>query len=222
MPEKRKLLIVATGRAGTKWSARAWQKMGLKIGHEYVDTGGSCTRFFAVDGTNHPLFAQESPKGRMSHQGERRSDFEFEHIWHQVRHPLTCITSLSLAFPRSAFEWYARYASIDPHHPDMRYVAMQFWFEWNKLCEDYASTTYCIEDIDHFWPWMCEELDIKSDGKVPDISRTLNRSKRWSRPFVNRKAIQVAPDLTWRDLDAIDPILSDLIKVAAERYGYNL
>lgn len=220
MTEPRKLLIVATGRAGTKWSARAWQKMGLDVGHEYVGKHGSVTRFFAVDGTDHPSFPNESPKNRMAHQGERRSDFEFEHIWHQVRHPLTCITSLSLAFPRSAFEWYSRYIDINPKHPDIRFTAMQFWLKWNELCAEHATMSFQIEEIDHYWSHMCEELGVPV-CEPPSIDRTLNRSKRWSRPFVDRKAIQAAPDLTWEDLSDIDPILAIHVEQAAKAYGYS-
>ncbi len=218
-PKHRKLLIIGCARSGTKYIHKAWRAAGLDIGHEYVGADGSATRFFGVDAPEHPELPNTSPKGRKCHVGERRSDFEFEHVWHQVRDPLKCITSNTLALPRKAFAWLEDFTPIDSKHPNIRYIAMQYWFYWNRICADYATETYRIEDLDKHWRLMAYKLGVKS-GSVPDIDKQTNRSLRWARPYVDREAIKKMPDFTWTDLDNVDPILSGHIRTLAESYGY--
>lgn len=219
MPEPRKLLIVACARSGTKYIHKVMQKVGLDIGHEYTGKDGSATHFWAVDPPQCLEFPWESPKDRKAHIGERRSDFEFEHKWHQIRDPLKCITSNSLVIPRNEWQWLGQYIPIPAAKHDTKYLSMLYWLYWNAMCEDYADSSYRIEDIDHEWPLLAEMVGLKG-VPLPAVDKQMNRAKRWSKPYVDREAIKKMPDLTWAHLEAIDPILTDAIRAKADRFGY--
>lgn len=220
--QRRLLLINACARSGTKYIHKVWQSTQLDIGHEYVGRDGSVTHFFAVDAETHPVFPWESPKGRKAHVGEQRSDFEFDHIWHQVRHPLKCITSNSLVIPRNEWEWLAPHIGIDPKHPDTRFLSMVYWLKWNQLCEAASHWTYRIEDIEQLWPHMRQLLKLEAAPFPSNVSKTLNRPKRWAKPFVDREAVKSAPDLTWSQLDEVDILVAGHIRELARHYGYEV
>ncbi len=221
MPEPRKLLILACARSGTKYIHKVWKKAGLDIGHEYTGRDGSATHFWAVDAEKCLEFPWESPKDRKAHIGERRSDFTFGNTWHQIREPLACITSNSLVIPRNEWAWLRQYIPLPAGKHDTKYLSMLYWLHWNTLCEDYADTSYRIEDIEHEWPLLTNMLGM-GGVPLPNVDKQTNRAKRWSKPFVDREAIKKAPDLTWADLDAIDPILTGLIMTKADRFGYRV
>lgn len=91
--KRRPLLIVACGRSGTLYVCRLFHKIGIDLGHEHVGKFGCCSMYFVPNNSDFSIVnhGQKVP----IHRGESKQDFKFEHIWHQVRHPLPTIDSLA-------------------------------------------------------------------------------------------------------------------------------
>ncbi len=214
-PQKRKLLIIGCARSGTTYTHKAWKECGLKLGHEFVDEGGSATHWFAVDATWHSKWTDKK-----AHVGERRSDYEFEHIWHQVRAPLVTITSNFFTMTSDHRKWLHEQFPGD-FHPGLSklYFAMAYYYRWNMACEAYAQRTYRVEDLDELWGRMTKEL-LGEEKAMPELNRQMNRQMRWGKPFVDKVAIKAAPDFTWEQLEAEDLILATRIRELASRYSY--
>lgn len=220
MTEEKSLLVIGCPRAATRYTSKVWNKAGVKVGHEYTGPDGSVTHLFAVDCEEYPYWPWNPPKGKVAHVGERRSDFEFLNTWHQVREPLKSITSMSLVVSKNAWEWFSDHIPIAPKNPNKLYLSMQLWLHWNQKCEDVATWTYRVEDFEQHWPRMCTEVGIPP-CELPNVSPTTNRSKRWSKPFVDREKIKAMSDTNWAALDQQDVILADSIRQLAEHYGYS-
>lgn len=213
----RKLLIVACARSATMFIARAFCKVGLRLGHEYVGEGGCASHWFARDAAWHSVWTDKK-----AHVGERRSDYTFEFVWHQVRDPLKVITSNTYTMTRDHRRWLAEVWPQDfAKGRSKLHYAMMYWLLWNQECEAYAQRTYRVEDIDALWSELCAEVGIQSDT-VPALDRQMNRPMRWGKPFVDREKIKAAPDLTWNDLEREDAITTDRIRALAASYGYAL
>jgi len=216
---ERKLLITGCPRAGTLFAANVWRRAGLDFGHEHCRGDGSVSWFFAVDDDSYPDLPWKNPKGRCAHVGERRSDYEFANVWHQVRDPLKCITSMSLVVSREQWAWAARHIVLPDLKGDVRRLALVHWVKWNALCAERASWTYRVEDFEQHWPRMLLKLGMRP-RPIPSVRKDTHRSLRWSKPFVDREAIKKMPDLTWDELYAIDERFAELAAKAAKEYGY--
>jgi hypothetical protein len=99
------------------------------------------------------------------------------------------------------------------------YLVAKYWLKWNELCEKVAERTYRVENIDAEWPWLCSVAGVPAQP-LPEISRSTNRATRWNKPFVDKKAIQAEPDLSWDELFSIDAVLASMIASKAVEYGY--
>jgi len=218
--EKRKLCVIGCPRAGTKYTFKVWNKVGVKIGHEYTAEHGTVSHLFVVDDPlGYPPMPWSKPTGRVAHVGERRDGWEFEHVWHQIRTPLKCIGSMALVVSVRDWEWFRRHVELPGKKADKRLIALHMWVKWNRLAAENASWTYRIEDMDFLWAKMCFKLKIPRE-QIPDVSKTTHRSLRWGKPFVDREAIKKLPDPTWEDLRALDADMTDQAYAMAVKYRY--
>lgn len=219
LTKKRKLLIVACARSGTTFMQKAFQKCGFDFGHEYVGADGCVSHWFPVEANSYPAFHKLK-----AHVGEHetRSDYTFQHVLHQVRHPLGVISSNVHTMTKDHRMWLRDFGLVIPERAPKEFFAMNYWLHWNVICEEHArqhgGRTYRIEDIDEEWPSIIKLLD--SDAPLPELDRQMHRKARWAKPFIDREAVKAAPDLTWGDLDRVDSLLASAIRAKAKEYGY--
>jgi hypothetical protein len=157
LPQKR-LLVLGCPRSGTRYTARLLKTgAGLDVPHERMGQHGTVTSFFAAD----------MPSLAKPHKGVR-SDYEFEHVWHIVRHPLM--------FVRSAFAFLdtGYWETTEPHtgvHVPLRengypsedsYPALGLhWVRWNRLIETQKpEMRYRLERTKTAWPVMMDLLGL--------------------------------------------------------------
>lgn len=225
--QTRKLLILACGRSGTLYTSKVFRGVGLDLGHEKVGAYGTCSMYFVTPETN--CATVNAHQKVPIHDGENRADYEFEHVWHQVRHPLAAIDSLAKAFTRKVRVWTGeqlhfhmpgRSAELRCPLEDRLRWAMRYWIENNKRCEEQSEWTYRVEDFP--WVAMQARLCISPLYPLPVISTTTNRSLRYAfKTVVQTKDInEKMYDTTWSTLDALDAGLTLDIRILAASYGY--
>jgi hypothetical protein len=138
------------------------------------------------------------PNGLMA---ERRSAFEFDHIFHQVRHPLATIASCIEHMGRKPhfWHWTQVHTGLRLEAEGRLSYAAKFWLAWQERMEKQRPEWRFHVESD-FWPELCDRL------KMTDIPHL---------PVADRKASEHA-DLCWDDLG----VLEDPIRAVAFRYGY--
>jgi hypothetical protein len=228
--KKRKLFVAAAGRSGTQYIARVWKKLGLRIGHEYVGEDGTASSPFVSPRVMYPAVPSRAPKGRCIHIGERRGDFEFEHVFHQVRHPLKVVDSMRWTpTPRNYLDAYGIQYS---ENPVVR--AIRICWLWNKLCEAQAELRYRIEDIDEEFPRQCAQLGIEYPGSMPSVPRTANHAWRYNASDLimyretgrrvsykkRKQIIDSAPKMEWDMVMVMDREYGKRLLAMAVEYGY--
>ena len=206
---KRKLLALAVPRSGTKYISKVLQTSGVKVGHEMFKADGTVGMFFAVEDCWYPgkhWVADDEQK-------QRRSDFEFEQVWHFVRDPLKTIASLaSPVFAKHIWCWQERHTQISCGLYPKKLRAMAFWVAWNELIEDNNPDFFFrIEDIDAAWPEICERLGIENEPSVPPYPRD------YGTVYTGQQA--VVP-MTWDEMKSIDNATYLRVREMAARYGY--
>ena len=191
------LLIIGCARSGTAGIAKALQKGGLKIGHEKMKRDGISSWDLAAN-----------PKvGRSKVRPEK---FHFAHVFHQVRHPLKCISSVYTTEDQNSWDFImAHIPEIHEQDPHLVKCA-KYWYYWNLLAEENAEWTYRIEDIDYSWDEFEKRLGKKIQHialeNIPEETDTKNLHTH---------------DFTWEDLQkGLDATLYDNIRMLARKYGY--
>jgi hypothetical protein len=225
--ERRSLFVCGAPRSGTKYIAQVWQQLGLKIGHEYVDDDGTSSHYFLTTTLRYP----EKNK-RQVHVGQRPGDFEFDHVFHQVRHPVLVIDSMQWIPGHS--KMLKAYGITPPKNP-LAKVCCAYWL-FNRLCEQQpVEIRYRIEDIDQELPRLCRVLGVPAPARTPDVSRTLNHDQRYDSSFTAgfgkvvrgkiaewRRKVDNHPPITWGHIQAATPEWAPRIRSMAEQYGYDV
>ena len=219
---EKKILITGCARSGTRYISNVLRRCGVKVGHEYTDDDGSATHFFPIESDAYPFFPWEKPP--KAHVGERFSRFAFQHHWHQVREPLKVIGSCRVIVPKSEWKWLGSHFSPMKKYSgsqDRTTTSMAYWYYFNLFCEEHATWTYRIEDIDHVWVRFQTSLGIHKP--IPNTSRELNRAKRFNQPWTSKEQKEKnAENPTWDELYSLDPILTGNCQRLAVRYGYDV
>ena len=166
----------------------------MPIRHERMGASGSSSWMHVVDGPPYPWGDKF-----------RKRAFKFEHIFHQVRHPLRVIASLDTIMKPS---WKFIAQNIKLPEGSLR-RRMKFWVTWNKLCEKQATFRYRIEDINNELPKICKLLGIKQQ-EAPPIDKKVN-----TRKHVAKYAVP-----TWESLRKANAPLAAQIAEMSKRYGY--
>lgn len=195
-PKQKLLLITGCARSGSHYIAKVLINSGLYAFHEEEGPDGIVSWMHAVDSP----FAPYGPPSR---------DFEYKHIFHQVRHPLNSISSITTE-NYYAWRFICKYVpEIDINEPFLIRSA-KYWYYWNLLAEKKAELSYRIEDIENAFDQICAIINKK-----------LNRSALQSIPndFQSRHHRKY----TWQDLkNVLDSSLFKKIRNLASHYGYGL
>ncbi|MEI8124458.1 MAG: hypothetical protein WCG42_01735 [Parachlamydiaceae bacterium] len=195
------LLITGCARSGTKYIAKALTVGGLQIGHESLKKDGCASWFMNVQ-TDH------APYGRRSTE-----NIHYQHIFHQVRHPLGTISSVYSTEPPDAFSFFSEYIPEINEELDSRLVkSAKYWYYWNLKAEVQAEWRYKLEEIDLAWEEMSAKLGVPLDKRALDIvPKTTNHRDKPINKF------------TWAELKKdLPPDLFSAIQDMTLRYGYSI
>lgn len=203
--EDKLVLVLGSGRSGTMHTSRVLTKAGLDIRHEHVGKDGTASLFFNVDSDWHPM--QPWTPGKV-HVGERRSDFNFRHILHVVRHPRKVIPSMGAIFPALNYEFFEDNNIIPLGKEPQLLRCAHAYYGLNKLAEEQAEFRFQLEDFERSWPRIRKLLGL--DGvpfpNIPHANKASGFRKR--QPMV------------WSELHDMDPLLCRNIIKMAKKYGY--
>jgi len=129
-------------------------------------------------------------------------------ILHQIREPLSTISSIPKLFPRS-HEWACGFIPYKGGDSQLLRF-MKMWFHINKMVEKEAVFSYRIENLENVLDEFCKHVCIDKDdfriaaGKVSKKKNTRHRKT----PY------------TWKQLEYEDKNLTEKIIVLAKKYGY--
>jgi hypothetical protein len=225
-PRRRKLLVTGCGRSGTRYTTFVLRRMGLDVPHERLGRDGIASWTMAVDAENRPY-------------GPPSSSCGFEHVFHQVRHPLDVIRSATTFGPDS-WAFICEHTPCRPGEPALLRAA-RYWLHWTRHADLRATFTYRVEAMDEVFPELCRRLGVPCDrdalGSVPTDVNTRSRGRplhladelaerlhvRLPTAVRNRLGRGAGPErLTWDALAALEPELCDGIRERAVAYGYEV
>lgn len=180
------VLVTGCGRSGTTFIATFLAKNKLDVRHESLGKDGCASWFMATD----PSIGAQ-----------------FRHIFHQVRHPIHVIASVTTFAPTS---WAHICKSIPEIHAHDSLIvkATKYWIYWNQKAEKRAEWTYRIENLSNELNEMSRRLGVTLDRsilqKLPSDINTRNHLQ-----------------LTWGSLrkEVGDELYSQVVAMS-RKYGY--
>lgn len=189
------LLITGCGRSGTTYIAQLLTEAGLDVKHEKLEKDGCASWVMAVEDGE-------------TNNGPSRKGIHFQHIFHQVRHPLDVIASVE-TINQESWEYICKHIPLIKMSDSIIVRSAKYWIYWNLKAEKISEWSYRIEDIDTVFWEMSARLGIHLDPEaLNNIPRNTN-----TRPW-HRK-------LSWRQLrNEIGVQLFNQVVKLAVRYGY--
>ena len=162
------LLIAAFPRSGTKYTAKILQQVGLDINHEVLRADGSVSWF-------HILFDEE---------------IKYQHIFHQVRHPLDAISS-SQELDDGFIDYMGRFVLVPDKKEAPGFIRRAHaWLGWNRFISSKAEFCFRVEEMEKILP----EISYRT-GRVFSASlQGLIDFTWWDGPKEYKK-------ITWDDLE---------------------
>ena len=166
----------------------------------------------------------------------------FQHVFHQVRHPLGVIASIR-SFEQETWAFICRHIECSLDEP-VALRGARYWLQWNELAERAAQWRYRIEDIDSVLDEFCGRIGAPYDPavlfRVPrDVNTRVNgrffhRTEELferlrldmpgrlratlGRPDAQDRLVQ----LSWDDLGVLDAELTHRVQTKAAAYGYDV
>jgi hypothetical protein len=174
-------MIAITGcpRAGTGFASKY-----LNIGHEYLSKNGISS--WCLVGKD----ALQVPFG-ISYK-ELIAKHPDVKIYHQVREPLKCISSIT-TIGNISWAFFSNYIKFVENESKLR-RAMKIYYEWNKKAETITKETYQVEKIN----------EIFGERQYNNKNYNTRNHKKYN----------------WDDFYNTDEILTTKIKELSQRYGY--
>lgn len=124
------IIISACPRSGTKMISRVLNQCGLDVGHEYLGKDGIVSWRFLGD--------QEPNNSYLD---------QFTGVMHQIRSPLSCISSLH-TLNRNSWSYIRKVIPIIENNDSNLLKCMKMWFYWNSKLSKISSYSYLIDNID--------------------------------------------------------------------------
>lgn len=194
----RALLITGCARSGTKYVSSALTASGIEIGHEQMKSSGVAKWDLAAN-----------PKEARNKKWINLHNFQFDHIFHQVRDPLKVISSVYVTEDRQSWNYILKHTPEISIRDSHLTKCAKYWYYWNLKAEQLAEWTYRLEDLDQLW----EEYGLRL-GK-PINTQAINAISKKTNTAGDPKRF------TWDDLKKeLDPELYHNIRKLAQKYGY--
>jgi hypothetical protein len=224
---RKHVLVTGCGRSGTKYISFVLRRLGLDVGHERMGNDGIASWCMAVNAESVAW-------------GVPASHYRFEHVLHQVRHPLEAIASIA-TFKEPSWRFIYAHTPIAANEPLLLRSA-KYWYHWNLEAEKIAQWRYAVEQFPERFDEFCERLQVAPRREALErVNRDVNTRKlgralhlfeelserlrlepspvlrRWlAKPASNK----VLSQPTWEALSALDPSLARNIREKAREYGY--
>lgn len=180
------VLVAAHPRSGTQYMTGILRQMGLRIGHEYVEKDGAVSWFHIL------------------HKEERK----FQHIFHQVRHPLDCISS-SMELGDDFFDYIGKFTFVPEREEAPKLVRCAYsWLGWNQILSGMSEWQFQAEDIRKIAPELVKRLGLPRNDFLSSSSVDFGSA--------NTKRDTVS----WKDLNRHG--LAAAVRKEAQKYGYSL
>lgn len=191
------LLITGCARSATTYISKVMEMNGLQFVHEGLARDGCSSWTMAVDAAKTPW-------------GPGSKGLEFKHIFHQVRNPLSTISSVNHTEGEASWKFICEHVpEISLKEPQL-HRCVKYWIYWNQIAENKAEWTYRIEDLEKVLPEMSERLGVPLDP----ISLKLISKITFHRGDYEKK-------FTWRDMrEQLPKKLLEELYAAALHYGY--
>lgn len=185
----KKILVTGMPRSGTRTVAHLLSRAGVVVQHENEGEDGIVSSYF---GMNVDLY-----EGR--HLRPRR-DYEFEHVWHLMRHPLNVIASMMSPSAKS-WRWFYEAVGIETRHGFSDLADL--WIRWNRQieCDFPQARRVKIERLESQWPLLMADFGIENAYEAVNIGN--HRAAR--RP------------VTWGELGSME----EATRLLAKEYGYH-
>lgn len=163
---QRPLLITGCGRSGTGYVSQVFRQCGYEVLHEQIGAFGTSSREMTFESTWVPW-------------GAPRNNIKFEHVFHQVRHPLDTISSMYATNPLSSPSWIYIFQMIPEMTPtdSLLTTCVKYWYYWNIHAEEQAELTYRVEAIADVWEDIEWILGITLDKSVSSLRTALLRKQ---------------------------------------------
>ncbi|ACR14765.1 hypothetical protein [Teredinibacter turnerae] len=230
--DHKQLLVTGCGRSGTKYISLLLRMLGKDISHEsgeVLGKDGIASWYLAADCDRAPF-------------GPGSRGLAFEHIFHQVRHPLKVIPSMG-DFRKDSWEFLSQWVAVSDDEP-LTLRCAKLWCDWNELAESKATWRYRIEALPEIFEEFCARLNVPADrSALQRVPTNINvRPKRfenlsWHLEMYNyerrswhgtklRQLLlalsgdQKRPSLTWAQLKALDSQVYQRVREKAYFYGY--
>lgn len=201
LSKKNKKIIVITGcgRSGTTYSSKVLSELGIAIGHERLKKDGISSWFLASKRKQVPL-------------GPSLDDLKKydKLIIHQVRHPLSTISSL-LALGKPSWKFLSEEIPINYAEDSKILRAMKYYYYWNLQAEKIAMVRIKAEEFNDVIIPILKDFKMQINEKK---NITLNETTK-----VNTRKHEI---LTWADLYQEDEELTYNIKRLSKKYGYEV
>lgn len=185
MPNK--VCILSHGRSGTVYTAEVLKAVGLRVGHELPGPDGAV--------------------GGIFWKGYKRKLAEYDHVLHQVRHPLRTISS-SVTWRRRTHRMYARQLgyrrALIPKDP--LEAAMFSWVIYTTWADHYAEWRFRVEDMTEIFPRLYSYFGTDEQKSCPSLPLNLNTREH--------------REYGMRDLAKTNGVLADIIHFKGVLYGY--
>lgn len=223
----RKVLVTGCGRSGTRYTTFILRRLGLDVPHELLGRDGIASWTMAVVTDVRPF---GPPSGTCS----------FEHVFHQVRHPLDVIRSATTFGPES-WDFIYQHTPCDADQPVLQRAAT-YWVHWTEHADRLATWHYRVESFGDVFAELCERLGVECDRRVlaathDDVNtRSRGRLLHLADELGERLRIGLPAGvrcrlgsrnrrqarLTWDDLRALDAALAERVRARAASYGYEV
>ncbi len=197
---RRLVLVTGCARSGTTFMSEFLCKNGLDVPHENIGKDGSVSWPMAVDDIVSPW-------------GPCTKDYEFDHVFLQLRNPLKVISSVYVSEPPQSWAYICQHIKEIKKRDSHLTRCVKYWIYWNLKAEEKADFIYQIEKLEGVVGKMSAILQRPLDKKlVSTISKNTN-----TRYFPDKK------EFTWKELkQQLDPDLYKLLKEVAWHYGYSV